>query len=80
MTYLDKARARLQGSRLAQDVAGLSTVEYVIILVLVAAIAIGTWQTFGQAVVTGLNGATQTFNTGVVNQVPAGTGTGQGNP
>ena len=45
----------------------------------VAAIAIGTWQTFGQSVQNGLSGATDTFNTGVVDQVPAGNGTtGQG--
>ncbi len=32
------------------DDRGLSTVEYVIILVLIAAGAIGTWQTFGRNV------------------------------
>ena len=42
MSYLAKARARLQNSQLVCNDAGLSTVEYVIILVLVAAIAIGT--------------------------------------
>jgi Flp pilus assembly pilin Flp len=29
---------------------GLSTVEYVIILVLIAAAAVGTWSTFGQLI------------------------------
>jgi len=32
---------------LVRDDRGLSTVEYVILLVLIAALAIGTWQTFG---------------------------------
>jgi Flp pilus assembly pilin Flp len=47
MANLDKARARLEAAQLAQDDGGLSGVEYAIILVLVAAIAMGTWQTFG---------------------------------
>ncbi|MEO8183211.1 MAG: hypothetical protein ABI895_30635 [Deltaproteobacteria bacterium] len=66
MSYLAKARARLHGSSLVRDEAGLSTVEYVIILVLVAAIAIGTWQTFGKTVTSGLSKATQKFNADVV--------------
>ena len=41
--------------RLAQgilrDQRGLSTVEYVVILVLIAVAAIGTWRTFGGAIV-----------------------------
>jgi Flp pilus assembly pilin Flp len=67
LSYLEKARARLQGSRLARDEAGLSTVEYVIILVLIAAIAIGTWQTFGGRVKTGLENASNNFDTNVTN-------------
>jgi Flp pilus assembly pilin Flp len=47
MANPDKARARLEAAQLAQDDGGLSSVEYAIILVLVAAIAMGTWQTFG---------------------------------
>ena len=35
---------------LLRDTRGLSTVEYVIILVLVAALAIGSWRQFGGAV------------------------------
>jgi len=62
MTYLEKARARLQGSTLVRDQAGLSTVEYVIILVLIAAIAIGTWQTFGNKVKDGLTKAQTNFD------------------
>jgi len=36
--------------RLSRDVQGLSTVEYVILLVLIAAIAVGTWRVFGNTV------------------------------
>ena len=35
---------------LLRDTRGLSTVEYVIILVLIAVLAIGTWRTFGNSV------------------------------
>jgi len=66
MSYLAKARVRVHGSTLVRDEAGLSTVEYVIILVLVAAIAIGTWQTFGKTVTSGLGNATDKFNSDVV--------------
>ncbi|HKO89787.1 MAG TPA: Flp family type IVb pilin, partial [Polyangiaceae bacterium] len=62
---LEKARARLQGSSLVRDEAGLSTVEYVIILVLIAAIAIGTWQTFGTRVRDGLTKASDNFDSNV---------------
>lgn len=33
--------------RLGRDTAGLSTVEYVILLALVAILSIGAWRTFG---------------------------------
>jgi Flp pilus assembly pilin Flp len=65
MSYLAKARARLNGYHLVRNDAGLSTVEYVIILVLVAAIAIGTWQTFGKTVTSGLSKASSKFNSDV---------------
>jgi Flp pilus assembly pilin Flp len=65
MSYLAKARARRQNSPRVGDEAGLSTVEYVIILVLVAAIAIGTWQTFGKTVTSGLSKASDKFNSDV---------------
>jgi Flp pilus assembly pilin Flp len=35
---------------LRRDQAGLSTVEYIIILILIAVVAIALWQTFGEAV------------------------------
>ena len=37
-------------SRLLRDSRGLSTVEYVIILMLVAIVGIVTWQTFGETI------------------------------
>jgi Flp pilus assembly pilin Flp len=70
MSYLEKARARLNGSTLVRDEAGLSTVEYVIILVLIAAIAIGTWQTFGKTVKSGLDKASKNFDTNVTQGQP----------
>ena len=65
MSYLQKARARLNGYSLVRDQAGLSTVEYVIILVLIAAIAIGTWKTFGGKVKDGLEAAQTEFDANV---------------
>ena len=65
MSYLAKARARLSGISLVRDDRGLSTVEYVIILVLIAAIAIGTWKTFGGKVQTGLKNASEQFDENV---------------
>ncbi len=47
MNKIRNIMARLQ---IARDERGLSTVEYVIILVLVAVAAIGTWQSFGKTV------------------------------
>lgn len=48
MITLRKSFARSTSiSNFKNDDRGLSTVEYVIILVLIAAAAIGTWQTFG---------------------------------
>jgi Flp pilus assembly pilin Flp len=65
MSYLAKARARLNGMSLVRDERGLSTVEYVIILVLIAAIAIGTWKTFGGKVQSGLKNASEQFDENV---------------
>jgi Flp pilus assembly pilin Flp len=46
---------------LLRDVRGLSTVEYVIILVLVAVMAIGTWKAFGSQVSGKVKSATETI-------------------
>jgi len=75
MSYLAQARARLQGSTLVRDEAGLSTVEYVVILVLVCAVAIGVWKTFGETVTSGLSKASDKFNSDVVGADLTKTGT-----
>ena len=41
---------RIRSTALARDTRGLSTVEYVIILCLIAVVAVGTWKTFGDMV------------------------------
>ncbi|MBL8600849.1 MAG: hypothetical protein JNK72_02900 [Myxococcales bacterium] len=40
---------------LRNDTEGLSTVEYVIILILIAVVGITAWRTFGNTVVTKIN-------------------------
>jgi len=40
---------------LVKNTEGLSTVEYVIILILIAVVGITAWRTFGQTVVTKIN-------------------------
>ncbi len=47
------------------DERGLSTVEYVIILVLIAVTAIGIWKTFGHTIVTKITDANSTVDTQV---------------
>jgi Flp pilus assembly pilin Flp len=43
-------RSTLSLRKLWSDARGLSTVEYVIVLVLIAAVAIGAWKAFGKQV------------------------------
>jgi len=50
-------------SRFYKDGRGLSTVEYVIILVLIAVSAIGIWKTFGETIVTKLKDSNTKINT-----------------
>lgn len=40
---------------LIKDTKGLSTIEYVIILILIAVVGITAWRTFGNTVVTKIN-------------------------
>ena len=47
MTDRDKPPARADRAEEAQDDIPLSRVEYVIVFVLLSAIVVGTWQTFG---------------------------------
>jgi Flp pilus assembly pilin Flp len=46
---MNRVRSAFGGTSLVRDERGLSTVEYVIILVLIAAAAIGLWVTFGKS-------------------------------
>lgn len=53
MTNLMNRFRRIAGQNsLIKDDRGLSTVEYVIILVLIAAAAVGTWKTLGTTITT----------------------------
>jgi Flp pilus assembly pilin Flp len=45
---MNRVRSTWGATSLARDERGLSTVEYVIVLVLIAASAIGLWATFGE--------------------------------
>lgn len=56
-TLMNKIRSTLSSSTVVRDERGLSTVEYVIILVLIAAAAIVSWQTLGTKVTGKLNDA-----------------------
>jgi Flp pilus assembly pilin Flp len=60
MNRFTQSIRRIQGHSLTllRDTRGLSTVEYVIILVLVAVLAIGTWRTFGSSVKTKITEST----------------------
>ena len=52
----------LENKALLQDEEGLSTVEYVIILILIAIIAIVAWQNFGNAVTGKADQSTASIN------------------
>ncbi len=56
-TLMNKIRSTMTDSPIVRDQRGLSTVEYVIILVLIAASAIGIWVSFGGKVSAKLNDA-----------------------
>jgi Flp pilus assembly pilin Flp len=49
--------------RLRRDERGLTTVEYAIVLCLIAALAVGTWQLFGTRVNDSLTKASNKINT-----------------
>jgi Flp pilus assembly pilin Flp len=46
---------------LLNETEGLSTVEYVILLVLIAVVGIAAWRTFGSTVVSKVNGGNTTI-------------------
>ncbi|HJL23358.1 MAG TPA: hypothetical protein RMH80_14090 [Polyangiaceae bacterium LLY-WYZ-15_(1-7)] len=53
---------KLQQKNLAKDEDGLSTVEYIIILILIAVIAIVAWLAFGSAVKSKVEGSTSNIS------------------
>jgi hypothetical protein len=55
----------LSASRLASDTRGLSTVEYIIILCLIAVVGFALWKQFGQRVEGKTRGATTVIGTGL---------------
>lgn len=77
MNNIFRSVRRFQGRSLTllRDTRGLSTVEYVIILVLVAVLAIGTWRTFGNSVKTKI-----TESTTAVDGLSAGDGKSKTGP
>jgi Flp pilus assembly pilin Flp len=48
---------------MARDERGLSTVEYIIILVLIAVAGIGLWSKFGKAITSKITDSTDAVNT-----------------
>lgn len=56
------AKARLVKARLVEDTRGLSTVEYLILLVVVAVAGISVWQSFGSAITAKTTTATTEIN------------------
>lgn len=62
---MNRVRRRLGKESILGDERGLSTVEYVIILVLIAAAAVALWVKFGEAVRERIEGATNTVQENV---------------
>jgi Flp pilus assembly pilin Flp len=52
---MNRFRRIVGKTSLVKDDRGLSTVEYVIILVLIASAAVGVWKTFGATIKTKIN-------------------------
>lgn len=61
-SFMNKLRIFGRRNSLIRDERGLSTVEYVIILVVVAVAAIGLWGKFGAAVKTKVEDSTKEIN------------------
>lgn len=55
--------------KLREDERGLSTVEYVVLLVLIVAIAVALWNVFGNLLVAKLSGAAKEFDQEVATTV-----------
>ena len=54
---------KIRSFSLARDTRGLSTVEYVIVLCLIAAVSVGVWSKFGNTVRDKIKGSTATMKT-----------------
>lgn len=57
--FMNLVRRATDRNSLLRDERGLTTVEYVIILVLIAVMAIGVWQKFGTAIQGQVTGSTK---------------------
>jgi Flp pilus assembly pilin Flp len=62
-------------NKLKSDQRGLSTVEYVVLLVLIVAIAVALWNVFGNSMTSKLKSATDAFDTNVSTGTKASIGT-----
>lgn len=60
--------SKLRSSRLWKDTRGLTTVEYVILLGLIAVVAVGVWKTLGQNIHDYVDKSTHTID----KEMPAG--------
>lgn len=65
-------------SKLKSDERGLSTVEYVVLLVLIVAVAVALWNVFGNTVTGKLLDATGTFESNVGTEKATKTTVGAG--
>ncbi|MET0282834.1 MAG: hypothetical protein ABW352_00110 [Polyangiales bacterium] len=63
---------------LAADEQGLSTVEYVVLLVLIVAMAVAAWNSFGRDVTSKLGSASTSFKSSVVGGEVQGAGSPTG--
>jgi Flp pilus assembly pilin Flp len=74
--FMNKIRRAFGKSALMTDERGLSTVEYVILLALIAVMSIALWSKFGSAITTRIDGATKEVD----GMSKPGEGTGSGDP
>lgn len=73
MAKLVKKQNAKRTNGLLQDTEGLTTVEYIIILCLIAVVGFAVWKNFGETVKTKVNGADQ-----VIGTLPSSSGAGAG--
>lgn len=61
---------RLSWRRFLSDSRGLTTVEYVIVLAMIAVMSVGLWKTFGSNIKSYLSGSTSTIDAQMSGVVP----------